>query len=250
MTSFYKTLAILCVTLAILSTGCSSTSSEWGSGEVPGVGLYTPPSPGFQKHRLGVLNFEDKTGGGPISSAAAADQLTTLLVKAQRFIVIERTRINDLLKEQNLHGIVRQDQMAQAGQVLGAELLCYGSITDFEIKRTGTRSGGGILRGVGGVFVPQLSVLDIDFSKEQLDFHIGVDVRIVDSTTGEIVFAESQDVKRTETASGMGLSLVGLSVGSEARVEVDNENQGRLLRLGLDMVVKKLLPLIDQKYGN
>jgi curli biogenesis system outer membrane secretion channel CsgG len=237
------------IAIIALAAGCASTSTEWGSGEVAGVGSYAPPAPGFQKKRMAVLHFEDKTGGGKKRADAAADQMTTLWVKSQRFRMVERERLQDLLKEQQLVGVVNPEQLVKAGQVLGVELLCYGSITDFEIKKTKSETGGGILRGVGNIIgAPHVGVLDIDFKKSQLDFHIGVDVRIVDTTTGEVLFAESADMRRTETASGMGLGLAGMSVSSSGEVEVSNENQGRLLRLSLDTVVKKLLPSIDEKY--
>lgn len=240
---------ILTIAIVALAVGCASTSTEWGSGEVAGVGSYPPPGPGFEKKRMAVLHFEDKTGGGKKRADAASDQMTTLWVKTLRFRMVERERMQDLLKEQQLVGVVNPEQLVQAGKILGVELLCYGSITDFEIKKTNTESGGGILRGVGGIVgAPEIGVLDIDFRKAQLDFHIGVDVRIVDATTGEILFAESADMRRTETASGMGLSLAGLNVSSNGQIEISNENQGRLLRLSLDTVVKKLLPTIDAQY--
>jgi curli biogenesis system outer membrane secretion channel CsgG len=240
-------IAIACLAMAL---GCASTSSDWGSGEIPNVGTYPPPPPGFQKNRLAVIYFQDKTGGGKKRADAAADQLTTLWVKSQRFRVIERERLKDLLKEQNMEGIVTPEQLVEKGKVFGAELLCYGSITDFEVKTTKTRSGGGVVRHIGGIIgAPELSVLDIDFKKDKLDFHVGVDVRLVDSTTGEVLFADSADMRRTETAEGMGLTVVGISTSSDGDITIDNKNQGRLLRTALDAVVKKLLPLIDDKYA-
>lgn len=236
-----------------LMLGCSSTSSDWSADEVAGVGEYPLPPAGYQKQRLGVLEFKDKTGGKN-RGVAASDEMTTLLVNTDRFQVIERERLKDLLKEQNMEGIVTPEQMAKAGQVMGAEYLCYGSVTNFEIKHTRTQSGGGFLRdlgsvNVGGVHVPGVSVFDIDFKKDQLEFNIGVDVRIVHSTTGEIFFAGSSDVKRVETASGMGLTLVGVSASSDGSIQVDNENQGKLLRMALHRIVKKMLPKIDQKFS-
>ena len=228
--------------------GCSSTKSEWGSGEIQGVGSYNSPPPNYKKERLAVLDFKDKTGGGD-RAMAASDQMTTLWVKSRRFRVVERTRLKDLLKEQGMVATVRPDQLAKTGEVLGAKFLCYGSITDFEIKKTKTKSGGGILSGisVGPVRVP--SVFKIDFKKDKLDFHIGVDVRIVNSTTGEVLFAESADVRRTETAEGMGLTIAGIGGRSDGSVDVGNKNQGRLLRMALDRVVKKLLPEIDRQFS-
>jgi curli biogenesis system outer membrane secretion channel CsgG len=250
MSIFSTKHTLLAIFIIALLAGCASTSSEWGSGEIPDIGVYPPPPAGLRKQRLAVIYFQDKTGGGKKRSAAAADQMTTLMVKTRRFQVIERERLQDVLKEQDMEGIVNPDQMARTGEVLGADLLCYGSVTDFEVKKTKTQRGGGVLRGVGKIVgAPHVGVLDVDFKSSKLDFHIGLDVRIVQSTSGEVLFADSADMRRTETADGMGLNLVGLSVSSQGDIQINNENQGRLLRLALDSVVKKLIPEIDQTYG-
>lgn len=239
---FMILLGLVCV------VGCATHESSFSRNETPaGVGIYSRPPAGYisPKPTMGVLEFKDKTGNRN-KGVAAADQLTTLWVKSKRFTVVERTRLKDILKEQNMEGIVRPGEIPPAGEVRGCRYLCYGSVTDFEIKTTNSRKGGGFLRGITrAVGVP---VLDFDFSKSELFFHIGIDVRIVDTTTGEIVFAELADVKRTETAKGMGLGIAGIDVSKSGSVKIDNKNQGRLLRLALDEVVKKLLPEIDNTF--
>lgn len=222
---------------SLILLSCVSTTSEWKSDEIEGVGSYTPPPPNINRKSLAVLEFKDKTGGR--REAAAIDQMTTLLLKTRRFRIIERARLNDVVKEQNMEGIVDPRTMAEKQKVTGAELLCFGSITNFEVKTTRTGNRGGILNGL------PIKVLDIDFNKEKLDFDIGVDVRIVDSTTGEVIFAESADVKRTETASAMGLEIVGISARGDGSIRISNNNQGKLLRMALDKVVKKMLRDID-----
>ena len=231
-----KHFLILSCTFLLIS--CVSTTSEWKSDEIPNVGSYPPPPPNINRKTLAVLEFKDKTGSGN-REEAAIDQMTTLLLKTRRFRIIERERLDDIVKEQNLEGIVDPSTIAQKQRVKGAELLCFGSITNFEIKTTRTRNRGGILNRL------PISVLDIDFKKQVLDFDIGVDVRIVDSTTGEVIFAESSDVKRSETASAMGLEIVGISARGDGSIQINNNNQGKLLRMALDKVVKKMLRDID-----
>lgn len=226
------------ITILAVTPGCVSTESKWEVDEVEGVGSYSPAPPNTDRKTLAVLEFKDKTGGS--REKAAVDQMTTLLIKTRRFRIIERARLDDVLQEQNMEGIVAPETMAQKRQVTGAQLLCFGSITNFEVKVTRTRNRSGILNRL------PISILDIDFKKQQLDFNIGIDVRIVDSTTGEVIFADSADVKRTETASGMGLELVGISARGDGSIQINNKNQGKLLRLALDRVVKKLLVDIDR----
>ena len=234
--------------LVFLFLGCASTESKLENSEVPDVGQYPAPKKGIRKKRLAVIDFKDKTGKK--RGQAGADQMTTLLFKTRRFRVIERKRLKDLLAEQNLHGIVTPEQLIKKGKIKGVDLLCFGSITNFEVKHTDQSLSGGFLSTLATVAANYFSPvpipnLDFDYLKIQLDFHIGVDVRIVDTTTGEVLFADSSDVKRTETASSLGLVIAGISTRPDGRVEVDNENQGKLLRMALDHAVKKMLPDID-----
>lgn len=228
--------------------GCASTSSNLQNSELKGIGYYSLPPKNINKHTIAVLDFQDKTGGQ--RGAPGSDQMTTLLLKTRRFKVIERDRLQDILKEQNLEGI-DPDEMAKRGYVAGVDLVCFGSITSFEIKNTSTDLRGGLLSsliiGVANYFSPiYIPSIDFDYRKVQLDIHIGIDVRIVNTTTGEVLFADSADVKRTETASSLGLVFVGISTRPDGTVEIDNENQGKLLRMALDRVIKKMLPEIDK----
>lgn len=229
---------IYITTFFISILGCVSTSSEWKSDEIEGVGSYPPANYNVERKSLAVLEFKDKTGGN--REGAAVDQMTTLLLKTRRFRIIERARLKDVLNEQNMDGIVYPESMAGKERVSGAELLCFGSITNFEVKVTRTRNRSGILNRL------PISILDIDFKKQKLDFDIGIDVRIVDSTTGEVIFADSADVKRTETANAMGLEIVGISARGDGSIQINNNNQGKLLRMALDRVVRKLLVDIDR----
>ena len=242
----FRMLLLLLICLMLVS--CATHESGWTrNAGAAGVGQYTMPPAGYEKNTLGVMEFKDKTGGRG-RGEAAADQIVTLWVKSRRFNVIERTRLNEILKEQNLTS-VRPGEIPPAGQIRGCRYLCLGSITDFEIKKSSSNQGGGIFRGGLLRRITGVPALDINFSSTKLDFHIGVDVRIVDTTTGAVILAENADVKRNETAKGMGLNLVGFDVGKSGTVSVDSKNQGRLLRLALDEVVQKLIPQLDNMFS-
>ena len=76
-----------------------------------------------------------------------AAQLTTALVNSGQYIVVERAELASVLREQELglQKLVPGEVAAQAGQLVGAQLLVRASVTDFE-----QRSGGGGLRlGIG-----------------------------------------------------------------------------------------------------
>ena len=240
-------ISLMCIAV-LCFLGCASTQSDLKNSEIPEVGQYPPPARGVHKKSLAVIDFKDKTGGD--RGQAGADQMTTLMLKTRRFKIVERERLQDLLKEQNLHGIVAPEQLAEKEKVHGVDLLCFGSITNFEIKHTDYSLSGGILSSlatsVANYFSPiPIPNLDFDYLKIQLDIHIGVDIRIVDTTTAEVIFADSSDVKRTETARSMGLVIAGISTRPDGSIDIDNDNQGKLLRMALDRAIKKMLPDID-----
>ena len=142
------------------------------------VGVVATAGPAFAqsgKPRVAVINFDNNsnwTWWGDNLGAAAADEITTQLFQSGEFSVIERAQIDAVLAEQDLgaSGRVTQSTAAQIGQLLGAQILLTGSITQFSIER---RSAG--FAGIGGSYSQAESKLDI---------------RMVDTTTGEILFAE------------------------------------------------------------
>ncbi len=127
------------------------------------------------KPRIAVMNFENNSTWrfwGENLGAAAADELTTQLFQTDRFSIVERAQLDAMLDEQDLgaSGRVSTSTAAEIGKLLGAQLILTGSITQFSIE---TKSGG--FRRLGVSFSEAESKLDI---------------RIVNTTTGEIMFAE------------------------------------------------------------
>ena len=134
------------------------------------------------KPRIAVVNFGNSsawTWWGDNLGAAAADEMTTQLVKTARFTVIERTQIAAVLAEQNLgaSGAVTAATAPKIGKLIGAQFLVTGSITQFSIERT---SAG--YRGIGG---------SVSTAESRMD------VRVINTDTGEVtVVAEGQGTKR------------------------------------------------------
>jgi curli biogenesis system outer membrane secretion channel CsgG len=134
------------------------------------------------KPRVAVVNFGNSsswTWWGDNLGAAAADEMTTQLVKTARFTVIERAQIAAVLAEQHLgaSGAVTAATAPKIGKLIGAQFLVTGSITQFSIERT---SAG--YRGIGG---------SVSTAESRMD------VRVINTDTGEVtVVAEGQGTKR------------------------------------------------------
>ncbi len=126
------------------------------------------------KLRVGIVDFVNKTsyGAGRLGSSAS-DILTTELFKTGAFILVERDRLRQVLGEQALGqtGVVNLETAAQAGRVLGLNALVTGSISQF-----GVTTGGADY----GVYKQKVQTAKCT-----------VDVRVVDASTGQLLFADS-----------------------------------------------------------
>lgn len=226
--------------------GCStvSTSSELREDGTK-VGTYSPPSPGFVKRRIAIIPFKDKTNQRHTNTdlgSQAVDIATTLLVNTDRFEVVERERLDSLLTEQKLVGIVTPQTAAKAGKVLGVDFIFTGAITDFEVERT--KSG----TSLGLPALGKLPSLNIGNETYVLSIFMAVDARVIKTDTAEIFFAGPGEIRREEKASGfhLGLSEYSVSGGAKDAIKLDQSAAGRQLRMALDKIVRDLVFKVDK----
>ncbi len=131
------------------------------------------------KARLAVARFTDKTGKGWWTGAIGdgmADMLATALFHTNRYIVLERQTLGDVLKEPDLAaaGRIKRGTEAPTGEIEGAELLITGAVTEFEGAQSGI--GGGI-GGIGGIGGRILGGIAGGLKKA----HMAIDVRVIDT---------------------------------------------------------------------
>ncbi|HEX8341269.1 MAG TPA: CsgG/HfaB family protein [Tepidisphaeraceae bacterium] len=232
-----------------LASGCASSSESARSDAVTSnVGRYDAPPTAAAKPRVGVPPFNVKTGegfggGGTDLNDLAADQMTTLMDATDRFRVIERAQLEQLLKEQNLEGIVKPGEMAKSAQVRGVDYLLLGRVTNLRMKREETSRGFG-LGQVGGLV--QLGGADAKKKDIVITTEAGVDIRLVDPTTGEVVMSSFSEYKKTDAAGAFGLDILGASAEADAKIEIDEDDKGKILRLALDDALRKSLPKLDR----
>jgi len=177
------------------------------------------------KKRVAVFTFEDKSShgwhwwNGKSPGEGMADMLTTELVKSGKYIVIERQEITKVLDEQRLGqtGLVTAQSAAQMGKLLGVELAIMGAVTEFGHTKSGT---GGRIKGIGVGVKKQTAT-------------VAVDVRFVNTTTGEILAAENV---RKEKSSG-GLRISTPKFGFNNRKDFDSSLVGKATREAIDDVM-------------
>jgi curli biogenesis system outer membrane secretion channel CsgG len=231
---------------AVWLTGCSGSSESASKDTLTAdVGVYPPGPSGVYEPRVGVPPFGVGTVEGISSGASnvdslAADQMTTLLSLTGRFAVIERAQLQQLIKEQGLEGIVESDQLAAQAHVKGVDYLLLGKVTDLSVKKVTTSNSFGlaqVTQSIGGA--------DVSNSSTSIETSCGVDIRLVNSTTGEVVCPNFSEYNKTDSAHSMGLAILGASASSGAEIDLSDDDKGKILRLALDDAIKKDLPAID-----
>jgi len=133
------------------------------------------------KLRIAVVKFENKSTWhwwGDKLGEAAADVFVTTLMDTGKFSLIERERVDEILKEQDFgaSGAVTSQTAAQIGKMLGVDLILTGSISQFSVSKT----GGGIGRISLGVTTGKVVIQS----------------RLVNTTTGEIIVAAEEQNKK------------------------------------------------------
>jgi len=182
------------------------------------------------KKRIAVIDFEDRSGWGHNIGSGLADMLVTELVKSKQFMVIEREELNRILEEQGLgmSGAVTPQSAAQVGKLLGVEMMVTGSISEFGEKKSGL--GGSIGKiGIGG-----------KFTKRQA--RAVVDIRLVNTTTGEIVLAEKAEGEDGSTGLD-NISVDDIDFGNPTYW--DNTILGKASRKAIDKCVKYISKGMD-----
>ena len=190
------------------------------------------------KKRVAVMDFEDKTGhGGWHIGSGMADMLTTALVKSGKFMVIERQQLEKIMKEQSLgmSGAVTAQSAAQVGKLLGVELMVTGSVNEFGEKssKVGGGLGSKLSGGLGG-----LNRLGVETKTAR----VGLDVRLVNTTTGEIVAAEG--FAEDESKKGVDVGTDEFSFSNDTHF--DQTLAGKATRKAVNKVVEMITGAMDK----
>ncbi|MCA1778099.1 MAG: hypothetical protein LC637_01575 [Xanthomonadaceae bacterium] len=151
---------------------------------------------------VAVSRFDDRSSynsGAEYSlSNALTDQLTDALIQTDAFIVLERQVLQDVLAEQDFAAgdRVSQSQSARIGQLTGAQVLVMGTVTDFDLQEGGRRGG----LNIGGVRL----------GGNKQTAHVGLIVRLVDATTGEVLDSQRISGKAESRGATIGLDIGGI----------------------------------------
>jgi curli biogenesis system outer membrane secretion channel CsgG len=174
------------------------------------------------KARVAVYRFTDQTakGGGtmrypyfawytPQIGNGMAEMLNDALLQSNRFIVLDRQGIKDVLSEQDLaaNGRVSRETAAPIGEVEGADLLIKGSITEFEPGSAGMHAGAGL-----GVFGLPGAILGGVLGGLRQS-HVAMIIQVVDARTSRLLFSTTVEGKANDFDIGGALAGFGGGFG-------------------------------------
>lgn len=217
-------LLALCLIAVALASACATSEPEGPGARMSdsqqpaaagGPAPIAPPQLSGPKKRVAVVRFEStgkfagRYGDWDVGGGLAA-QLTTALAESGYFIVVERAALSDVLREQEmaLEKVVSKESAAKVGQVLGAQLLVKGAVTEFEQDA----EGGGMKLGVGGL----PGGLSLGGGGNTVSAHVGIDLRLIDTSTSQVVRSVRAEGKGARRGVAASIDVKNVSLGGDA----------------------------------
>jgi curli biogenesis system outer membrane secretion channel CsgG len=172
-------------------TATESSNAKMNLGEYKGL-----------KQAIGCKDFENQAGwsGSYDLGHNLSIMLESALFDTGRFVIVEREKLTDVIAEQDLAAsgrTAKSTKVAQTGFIRSARYIGTGAVTTVDESQSGGNGGisfGGVRLG-GGKSEAQVTVI----------------VKLIDTTTGEIVAKESITGKAGNTSLNVGLSVAGVN---------------------------------------
>jgi curli biogenesis system outer membrane secretion channel CsgG len=222
----------------LLAAACTTTTPvRPDPNPMPGTrtgAMATPPQLAHRGERVAVSIYEFRSSVNEINARGATDMFKTALLANGRFQLVERARLSE--------GVIREKQLNAAGQSTGssaqrqvraAEYIFEASIT--ELSAGDQQSQGGI--NIGGMQLGGAANVD----------SLGIDVRIVDASNGDVRDALSlrRPLKSSATQVSGIAALVQTVQGMRGRAASPLLPDVNLQTTRKDSVDRALRGLID-----
>lgn len=200
------------------------------------------------RRRVAVLDFDFSNVSSPGFynsvpglSRGVSDILVDRLVKDGTYALIERSRIDTVLREQNLGASGRLDAgtAAEIGKILGVDAVIIGAVTRMDAQ---SRNSGGSF----GIRLP----FGLAIESTDIDAYVQLNARIVDTSSGEIlgVAQGSGNVSQSDT------NLSGYGFGGRVGGGSSTSNAEKLVFLAtekaIDQVASELVAAAGKLRGS
>ena len=187
------------------------------------------------KKRLVVMDFDYGTTNSYYTSyrgvgvaKGISELLINELVNNGTYTVVDRSKLEQLLKQQNRSGTMDAGTAAEIGKELGVDAVLIGTITKFNIDK---QSGGRSFMGIGA-------------GSQKTKATVQIDVRLIGTASGDIL-ATAKAVGEADQ-SDSNISVWGISGNS------GSSNEDTLLSAAVDKTVSQMvtkLAEISKKLG-
>jgi curli biogenesis system outer membrane secretion channel CsgG len=190
-----------------------------------------------QRPVVAVAEFLNESGaawwGGGVGWELSG-MLSNELAATGDFKVVERSKLQSVLEEQNLaaSGRVAGGTGAKIGKLTGADYLIAGTVTAYEEGSSST--GGGF------------SIKGISLGGNSSKAYLAVDLRVINATTGEIDFVRT--IEGTAKSGGVSVGVSHNGFGG-ALSQQKNTPAGKAIRAALVEITDYLSCVMVQQNG-
>ena len=173
------------------TTATESSNAKMNLGEYKGL-----------KQAIGCKEFENQSGwsGEWQIGNNLSIMLESALFDTGRFVIVEREKLTDVIAEQDLAAsgrTAKAGKVAQTGLIRSARYIATGAVTTVDEKQSGGNAG--------------ISFKGISLGGGKSDAQVTLIVKLIDTTTGEIVAKESITGKAGNIGLNVGISKGGVN---------------------------------------
>lgn len=183
MISRTREISAICALLLALTSWVHAQESEEGPG----------------KTVVSVSRFTNSTGKPLEVGIGLADKLNLALDRTRRFTIVDRLRLEDVMREQHLElsGLVDPATAKEVGKLLGVDYLVVGNLHQFNFIESAVPIGGLI-----GSITGDRRADGFGMTSFQVD--VGVAVSFLNVETGEQIIAQGAGRR---SGSGLGFDI-------------------------------------------
>ncbi len=184
---------------------------------------------GGLKKVVAVSRFENKTsygsGGAWDIGNGMADQLTDALTQSGQFVVLERQTLGDVIAEQDLaaSGRTTKSRSARTGKITSAQILIKGAVTEYSQASSGSETG--------------VSVMGVRLGGGKKEAHVGLIIRLIDTTTSEVLVSKRVEGKAKAGSFGLGINIKGVGFGTKGFKKTP---LGKATQMAIDSAVEAI----------
>jgi curli biogenesis system outer membrane secretion channel CsgG len=202
----FRPILTVCAVSVFVSLACAAYAQPQPTAQVDNnVGTAAMPPYSGPKARIAVSDFDVKAAkaGGEIGTGLR-EMLVTALMNSNRFRVVERQVLNALMQEQELAASgAAQAGGVQRGQIKTADLMITAAVTEFEPEASGGAAG------LGGGGKVGHGILGAVLGGSMNKAHMAMDIRILDTSTSEILAATRVQGQATDMQGGIMAGFLG-----------------------------------------